>query len=121
MKEPINFDKLENYILVTFHPPYSTYKVCNIEMVGLGARKFWIVPSDPQSNALQVVIYWQSNPMVEAIDTVEVELYKNGPGMYHGGKKRYNIKRNNILTFDLFVGWLKEIVKDFEPDLSTPI
>lgn len=121
MKEPINFDKLENYYLIDFHPPYSTYKVSNIELVGLGARKLWITPTDAPANGLQIVIYWQSNPMVEAIDTVEVELYKNGAGMYHSGKKRYNLKRSNILTFDSFVNWLKQIVNDFQPELSTPL
>jgi len=122
MKEPINFDKIENYILIDFNQKgMPRYKIERVERVGPGGRKFWITPEAAQSNGLQFVIYWQSNPMVDYVDTVEVELYKNGPGMVRGGMKRYNVTRSNILSVDDFYDWVKTVIKDFEPELSTVI
>jgi hypothetical protein len=122
MKEPINFDKLENYILMDFkQDDIPKYKINALERVGIGARKFWVVPESAPTHGLQFVIYWQSNPMSEPIDTVEVEMYKNLAGMVRSTKHRYNLKRNNIKSIDDFTLWVKDVIRDFEPELSTEI
>ena len=97
------------------------YKINQLEIVGFRSRKFWVIPESAPTHGLQFVIYWQSNPMSEPIDTVEVEMYKNLSGMVRSTKHRYNLKRNNIQSIDDFTLWVKEVIRDFEPELSTPI
>jgi hypothetical protein len=122
MKEPINFDKVENQLLIDFNSKERLmYKITNIETVGLASRKFWVVSMQAMTNGLQFVIYWQMNPMLPANDYVEVQLYKNGPGMVHYDKKRYSLTRADIKDVDEFYKWVKSVIRDFEPELSTPV
>jgi hypothetical protein len=122
MNEPINFDTIKSIPLTDWTQlGYPTYTMQNIEMVGVVGRKFWVIPSNAPSNGLQFIIFWKHTSVPNT--KVEVELYRSGGGggTARGGAKHYTITNDNILTVDNFYEWIKVILRDFEPELSTPL
>ena len=119
MNEPINFEKIEGYVIEA--DAGTMYTISQCERVGIHSRKFWVTPVSNPEKALQFVIHWQSNPMIPAVDTVEVEMYISAAGMQRLGKKRYGVIRDEVKTLNNFINRISQIIREFEPELSTPL